>query len=130
MYERSRRRLVASIFPDLGRLAHAMFAASLVVLFAAGGFHRWFGAPSVNRVGATLIAVIALAGIPLGRASARLLVRHPERHASRVLIVGSGAVAHSVLRRLSRQEQLMVVGRVDDQSGTGDGPWPGVDLLC
>jgi hypothetical protein len=88
MYERSRRRLVASSFPDLGRLAHALFAASLVVLFTAGGFHRWFGAPSVDRVGVTLIATFALAGIPLGRAVARILVRHPERYGSRVLIVG------------------------------------------
>jgi exopolysaccharide biosynthesis polyprenyl glycosylphosphotransferase len=129
MYERNRRRLVASSFPDLGRLTHALLAASLVMLFAAGGFHRWFGAPSVGRIGITLIAALALAGIPLGRAIARLLIRHPEKHASRVLVVGSGPVAHSVIRRLSRQEHLVVVGRVDELVDTADGPRHGITVL-
>jgi exopolysaccharide biosynthesis polyprenyl glycosylphosphotransferase len=116
---------VASTFPDLGRLVHALLAAGLVLMFAAGGFHRWFGAPAVDRVGVTLIAVLALAGIPLGRAIARLGLRDPRRHASRVLIVGSGPVADSVMRRLSRQDHLVVVGRVDDRASHGDCPWGG-----
>jgi exopolysaccharide biosynthesis polyprenyl glycosylphosphotransferase len=122
MYERSRRRIVPTTFPDLGRLAHALFAASLIVLFVAGGFHRWFGVPGIERVGATLIAALALVGIPLGRAIARVLVRHPERHGSRVLIVGSGGVAEGVARRLNRLHEVVVVGWVDDEGTSTDAP--------
>jgi exopolysaccharide biosynthesis polyprenyl glycosylphosphotransferase len=130
MYERRRRRLVATSFPDLNRLVHGLVVAGLLLLFVAGGAHRWVGLPTVDRVGGTFIALIALVGVPLGRAlTRRVLLRNPQRHGSKVLIVGSGVIAKSVEARLARVDGVEVIGCVDDNVMSKVGPWADMDLL-
>lgn len=119
LYRRGRRRLLATTFPDLSHLLHAIMVGSLLVLFVSGPATRWLALPIVPRTGAVLIAVLAVLGVPVCRAAIHILPGQAVRNA-RVLIVGSGHVAANVLARLTENNRLTVVGCVDD-SGPEEG---------
>jgi exopolysaccharide biosynthesis polyprenyl glycosylphosphotransferase len=130
MYERRRRRLVATSFPDLNGLVHGLVISSILLLILGGGRHGRVGLPAIDPVGVTLIGVIALVVVPFGRAlTRRLLLRDPARHGSKVLILGSGVIAASVVARLSKVEGLEVIGCVDDNAMAQYASGSGVDLL-
>ncbi len=124
LYRRSRRRLLASSFPDFGQLVHSLTLSSLVVLFISGGLHRWLHMPNVDRTGAAFAGLVALLIVPQTRAVARgLTIRHSTAAHSKVLVVGSGVVATQVVARLSRIGEISVVGWVDDNVQPSQEPW-------
>jgi exopolysaccharide biosynthesis polyprenyl glycosylphosphotransferase len=130
MYEKRRRRLVATSFPDLNHLVHGLIISCLFLLLLGSGAHGRVGLPRVEPLGASFVGVLGLVSVPIGRAvTRRLLMRHPSRHGSKVLIVGSGVIAASVVARLSKVDGLEVVGCVDDNVMAAFGSGSTVQLL-
>lgn len=115
MYRRARRRLLASIFPDLVRLVHALLLGCLLLLAGSGTLHALVGLPSVRPFTAMVIAILGFLAVPLARMVARALLR-PADDRARVVIVGSGRVAAVVMQRLRSVPGMNIVGYVDDGS--------------
>jgi len=112
MYRRSRRRLLPSTFPDLGRLAHSVLA-SMLLLFISGHQLRLLLGLWQPDVRSVVLGGVLLAGlVPLARMLTRR-VNHRHR-VSRVMVIGSGLVADHVIQRLCSTPGLDVVGLVDD----------------
>jgi exopolysaccharide biosynthesis polyprenyl glycosylphosphotransferase len=129
LYRRGRRRLVGSSFPDISHLLHSLIVGSLAVLLLSAGLHRWWGLPNIDRTTVTFTGLIALLTVTQGRAIARWVVRRPGKVHSKVLIVGSGVVAASVIARLQKVDGVEVVGCVDDDPHSGGGKWKDVPML-
>jgi exopolysaccharide biosynthesis polyprenyl glycosylphosphotransferase len=113
LYRRGRRRLVASSFPDLGQLVHAMIVSCLLLLLVEGVAHRLFYLPQLERRTILAFGVLAIVLVLTARMVARRIAQMTY-HASRVLIVGSGLVASSVAFRVGHVPGLRIVGFVDD----------------
>jgi len=121
LYRRGRRRLQGSSFPDFGQLVHSLILSSLATLFIAGGLHRWLGLPNVDRTVAVFGGLLALLIVPQARALARWATTwRSSTSQSKVLVVGSGVVASGVVARLSRVDELSMVGWVDDNMQGGE----------
>src|SRR5579875_372886 len=120
LYRRARRRLVASMFPDLGHLFHALIIGCLLMLLVTGVAHEYLGLPIVHRGAVALAGVLAFVFMPAARAGTRWLLRPRNSKESRLLVVGSGQVAAVVLQRLTNVDGMQVVGCVDDEF-VGDG---------
>jgi exopolysaccharide biosynthesis polyprenyl glycosylphosphotransferase len=115
LYRRGRRRLLGSSFPDFGQLVHSLILSSLATLFVAGGLHRWLGLPNVDRTVSVFSGLLALLIVPQARALARWTTMwRSSTSQSKVLVVGSGVVASGVVARLSRVDEVSLVGWVDD----------------
>lgn len=120
LYRRARRRLVASMFPDLSHLFHTLIIGCLLILVVTGVVHQYLGLPIVRRGTVALTGVLAFAFVPAVRAGTRWLLRPSNSKESRLLVVGSGQIAAVVLQRLTNVDGMQVVGCVDDEF-VGDG---------
>jgi exopolysaccharide biosynthesis polyprenyl glycosylphosphotransferase len=116
LYDRQRRRLFATSFPDLVRLAHALVAGGAAALVASHLIHRhWASVPRLSLTGIVLLTLPCTVTVLTARVlgSSFLTIRGVIR--SRVLILGSGVVATSVARRLSAYDDIQLLGLVDEQ---------------
>ncbi len=113
LYRRPRRRLVASMFPDLNPLFHAVLLSSLLLLAISPRAHQVIGLPLIGLGEAFLIGVSAMVTVPAARVAARSALG-PSRRRSKVLIVGSGRIADVVVQRLRAVNGTDIVGCVDD----------------
>jgi len=129
LYRRGRRRLVASTFPDLSQLIHALILGCLLLLLISNRANAWIGLTRVDRVAATLTGLVALVTVPAARMVTRSILRGSNGRRSRVLIVGSGLVAASVALRVSAAPGLVVVGCVDDNEAPTVHPAGDIKLL-
>jgi exopolysaccharide biosynthesis polyprenyl glycosylphosphotransferase len=115
LYRRARRRLVASMFPDLSHLFHSLIIGCLLTLVSTGLIHQAIKPlPPMQRGQVALIGALAFVLIPVARAATRWLLRPSAARGSRVVVVGSGQVAAVVLQRLTNVDGMHVVGCVDD----------------
>jgi exopolysaccharide biosynthesis polyprenyl glycosylphosphotransferase len=115
LYRRARRRLVASMFPDLSHLFHSLIIGCLLVLVSTGLIHQALKRlPQMQRGQVAVIGCLAFVFIPVARALTRWLLRPSAARGSRVVVVGSGQVAAVVLQRLTNVDGMHVVGCVDD----------------
>lgn len=112
LYRRARRRLVASMFPDLGRLFHAILLGCLVLVVGAPRLHELIGLPELGIGRTIVVGVACLLLVPLARVGARSLTRRAE--GTRILLVGSGRIADVVVRRCLAVRDARVIGYVDD----------------
>ncbi len=115
LYARSHRRVEPTIFPDLPYLGHALLAAGLGTLAASHFLNSH--APSVPRLSLTGVVVCTLpclATVPGARAALNALTRRRGGVTSRVIVLGSGHVADTVIRRLQTSDEIEFVGIVDD----------------
>ncbi len=92
------------------------YPASVLLLLAFGNVTDHH----VSVSAALLMALPAIAIVPVSRHIARRLPLPGRAQTTRVLIVGSGKVAKRVADRLSRVESLEVVGMADDDPGPGE----------
>jgi len=115
LYRRGRRRLLASAFPDLGPLLHALLVSCLLIVLCEDKVASFSPSAQLGREGAAVFGVTAMVAVPALRATFRYLSNSLVRGKPRVLIVGSGLVASSVARRISATRELDVVGYVDDE---------------
>lgn len=113
MYRNSYRRLVGSSFPDLSKMLHSALLAALGAIVIRDIIGHGVARPS--DLAFSLAAVSCVALLPACRMLARSALS--RRHTSRILLVGSGVVAASVLSRLTASPGLTVVGCVDDDAG-------------
>lgn len=119
VYARSRRRITPLPGDDVATVAGGLLlgAVTLTALQAlAPGALSGLFRPATPLV----VAALALAALPLGRAAALALTRGGRRR-TRVLVLGTGHMAREIATRLARSGQVTVVGHVDDE------PAPGVE---
>ncbi len=114
LYRHRRQRLVPSFFGDLSCLAHGLIVASLLVLLVAHQANRLLALPNLARLDVVVTALLAMAAVPMTRMLARRFVPGSHRRPLRVLVVGSGAIADSVARRIRACPTLEAVGCADD----------------
>ncbi len=121
LYRRPRRRLVASMFPDLNQLLHAVLLSSLLVFAVSPRLHQFVGLPLIGLGEAFLIGVSAMVTVPAARVVARSALR-PSGGRSKVLVVGSGYIADVVVQRLKSVNGMDIVGCVDDGTAMPSSP--------
>jgi exopolysaccharide biosynthesis polyprenyl glycosylphosphotransferase len=124
LYERDRRRLRYTSFPDIGPLVHALALGAILTLAASAGFHRLGLGSKVGWVEAVFMSAPALVLVPALRATANTAMRRRGFLRSRVVIVGSGEVANTMVARLQRCPDMSVMGFVDDEPHLDAGGLP------
>jgi exopolysaccharide biosynthesis polyprenyl glycosylphosphotransferase len=115
LYQRDQRRLRTTSFLDIGRRNHALALGAVATLAVSAGLHRIFGFAKLGWVEVLLMCLPATALMPLARAGVGQVMRHQGTMRSRVVIVGSGAVASSLAQRLKSCADIELVGFVDDR---------------
>jgi exopolysaccharide biosynthesis polyprenyl glycosylphosphotransferase len=112
----ARRRVAPRVADDLAGLLAALgvTAVVLLALHSVGPFARW--TPPVET--ALWLGTAALA-VPAARAAALRVAGRSRSNVTRVVIVGAGAVADDLARRLARSALVEVVGVVDDPAPDG-----------
>lgn len=123
LYRKTRRRLVNTSFPDLGLLFHSLVVGCVGLLVLSGPAHSVLGLPPLGAGRVALTGALAFIAIPALRAAARQMTVVPDPRAKRVVVVGSGVVAASLIRRLHNVSDLQVVGYIDDNT-EGQPPVP------
>jgi exopolysaccharide biosynthesis polyprenyl glycosylphosphotransferase len=115
LYQRDQRRLRTTSFLDIGRRNHALALGAVATLAVSAGLHRIFGVGKLGWVEVLMMCLPATALMPLARAGVGQVMRHQGTMRSRVVIVGSGAVASSLAQRLKSCADIELVGFVDDR---------------
>jgi exopolysaccharide biosynthesis polyprenyl glycosylphosphotransferase len=115
LYQRDQRRLRTTSFLDIGRRSHALALGAIGTLAVSAGLHRIFGFAKLGWVEVLMMSLPAAALMPLARAGVGQVMRHQGTMRSRVVIVGSGAVASSLAQRLKSCPDIELVGFVDDR---------------
>jgi exopolysaccharide biosynthesis polyprenyl glycosylphosphotransferase len=115
LYKRDRRRIRSSFFLDMGALLHALSLGGIMALAVSAGLHRFGPVTKLGWVEVFCMSVPALALAPPLRAAANVVLRRHGVLHSRIVVVGSGAVANTTVQRLQRCPDLEVLGFVDDE---------------
>jgi exopolysaccharide biosynthesis polyprenyl glycosylphosphotransferase len=115
LYQRDKRRIRSGAFVDIGPRGHALALGAVVTLAISAGVHRFTGSHKIGWVEVVFMSMPAAALVPMARSAVRLASsrrRQPVR--TRIVILGSGEVAASLTRRLSRCSDIRLVGFVDN----------------
>ena len=115
-----RQRLVPSAVADLARTAQLLVLGAVIAMAEAGIIGRINGR-YLHIAEAVLLATPGVLLVPLGRSVALRLVTRRRQWAPRVVIVGSGRLADSIVGRFAGSDDANLVGVVD-----GDGKRPGL----
>jgi exopolysaccharide biosynthesis polyprenyl glycosylphosphotransferase len=113
-YRRAHRRVRATSFLDLGRIAHGLLLGSVLVMVLSATLRRWFAAPRLGWIEVTFISVPTLVAMPFVRAGVASLPRRRGHKTSRVVVIGSGDITSSAIRRLQAVAEFDVLGYVED----------------
>jgi exopolysaccharide biosynthesis polyprenyl glycosylphosphotransferase len=123
LYSKSPGQVLKSSFTELHDIIYGLGIAGCVVL----GIDHLFGSlqrqATLEPVTIVVALLLAVAVIPTGRALSRAVLRALKMEHCRVLIVGSGMMARHLLRYLSWDPRITVIGCVDDD------PVPGTAVL-
>jgi len=123
LYAKSPGQVLKNSFTELHDIVYALGVAGCVVL----GIDHLFGSLEKQATLAPVTIVVALllaaVAIPVARGLSRALLRLVAVEQFRVLVVGSGRMASHLLRYLSWDPRITVVGCVDDD------PPPGTAVL-
>ncbi len=114
LYLRDQRRLRSSSFVDIGPRGHALALGAIATLATSAFLHRVAGWPKIGWTEVVFMSAPAVVLLPLGRGLVAVARRRHGANRSRVLIVGSGAVASSLAQRLGRCADVELLGFVDD----------------
>ncbi|MGO9150342.1 MAG: sugar transferase, partial [Acidimicrobiales bacterium] len=123
LYSKAPGQVLKSSFTELHDIVYGLGISGCVVLgidHLFGSLERQATLEPVTIVVALLLAVVV---VPTGRALSRAVLRAVKTEQCRVLIVGSGMMAEHLLRYLSWNPRITVVGCVDDD------PVPGATVL-
>ncbi len=115
LYQRGQRRVRPSFFLEMGLLLHALAVGAILALVVSAGLHRFGLAPKLGWVEVIFMGTLATLLSPALRAAANMVLRRRGVLYSRVVMVGSGAVANAALQRLQRYPDIEVTGFVDDE---------------
>ncbi len=123
LYARWPRQMMVNTFAELRDIVYALAVASCFVL---GINHLLSGLEDRSSLApVTIVVTVSLAAvaIPIARGIVRAIMRAAAVEEFRVLVLGSGMMAGHLLRYLSWDPRITVVGCVDDD------PAPGTDVL-
>jgi exopolysaccharide biosynthesis polyprenyl glycosylphosphotransferase len=123
LYSKSPGQVLKSSFNELHDIVYGLGIAGCCVLgvdHLFGSLERQATLEPVTIVIALLLAVVL---IPTGRGASRAILRSVRAEQCRVLVVGSGMMVQHLLRYLSWDPRITVVGCVDDD------PAPGTSVL-
>jgi exopolysaccharide biosynthesis polyprenyl glycosylphosphotransferase len=119
LYSKSPGQVLKSSFTELHDVIYGLGIAGCVAL----GIDHLFGSlerqATLEPVTIVVALLLAAAVIPAGRALTRAGLRAVKTEQCRVLIVGSGMMAGHLLRYLSWDPRITVVGCVDDDPAPG-----------
>lgn len=116
LYHRDGRRLRKTTFLDVGSRTHALAAGGVVSLALSHMLHRIFTSlPELGWAEVIFMSLPAVFLVPAGRAVASELLRRISGYRCRVVIVGSGTVAGSLVHRLQNYPDIELLGFVDDE---------------
>ncbi|MGH9106898.1 MAG: sugar transferase, partial [Acidimicrobiales bacterium] len=94
-------------------------------MVASAVTHRFVGGAKIGWVEVVFMSAPAAFCAPAGRAALSLAAHRRANYLSRVVILGSGSVAASLARRLSRCSDVRLLGFVDDDPfPTAGHGWP------
>jgi exopolysaccharide biosynthesis polyprenyl glycosylphosphotransferase len=124
-YRRPHRRVRATSFLDLGRIAHGLLLGSVLIMALSAILRRWFGFSRLGWVEVTFISLPTLVAMPFVRAGAASFPRRRGNKTSRVVVIGSGDITSSAIRRLQAVPELDVLGHVEDAEELLGRPTPG-----
>ena len=123
LYSKSPGQVLKSSFNELHDIVYGLGIAGCCVL----GVDHLFGSlerqATLEPVTIVIALLFAVAFIPTGRAASRAILRTVKAEQCRVLVVGSGMMVRHLLRYLSWDPRITVVGCVDDD------PAPGTSVL-
>lgn len=114
-YRRADRRVRTTSFLDLGRIAHGLVLGSILAMVISATLRRWYGFHRLGWIEVTCIAVPTLVAMPLVRAAMASYPRRRGTRTSRIVVLGSGEITSSAIRRLQAIPELDVLGYVEDQ---------------
>ncbi|MGO9880755.1 MAG: sugar transferase [Acidimicrobiales bacterium] len=119
LYSKSPGQVLKSSFNELHDIVYGLGIAGCCVL----GIDHLFGSlerqATLEPVTIVIALLIAVAAIPTGRAASRRALRAVKTEQCRVLIVGSGMMVRHLLRYMSWDPRITVVGCVDDDPAPG-----------
>ena len=116
LYRRPARRVRSLTFLDLAHLFHALTLAGLVTLAVSGVIHRLTGVAKLTWSEVAACALPALIAVPSVRAALTAIMDRNGIPRTRVIVVGSGAIAARLIGRLRRFGDIEFVGWVDEMS--------------
>jgi exopolysaccharide biosynthesis polyprenyl glycosylphosphotransferase len=123
LYKRWPRQLMVNTFSELRDIVYALAVSGCFVL----GINHLFGDLEVRSSFSAVTIVVALLlsafTLPIGRGLVRAAMRAAAVEHFRVLVIGSGMMAGHLLRYLSWDPRITIVGCVDDD------PAPGTEVL-
>lgn len=133
LYSKSPAQVLQNSFTELRDIVYALGVAGCLVL----GVDHLFGSlerqATVEPVTIVVALLFAVPAIPIGRALSRWVLRSISVEQFRVVIVGSGMMARHLMRYLSWDPRITVVGCVDDDPAPGTavlGPISELPELC
>ena len=121
LYDNDGKRITVSSFDEVGDVFHALLAGSLGFLLLSQVLRRLVGWQIFSAVEALLFVSATFVLVPLGRGALRSWVFPRIMRTRRALIVGVGADARLVHRKLLAHPEygLEVVGYLDAEDGEG-----------
>jgi exopolysaccharide biosynthesis polyprenyl glycosylphosphotransferase len=129
LYTRSPGTVLKSSFTELHDIVYGLGIAGCAVL----GIDHLFGSlerrATLEPVTIVVALLLAAAVIPAGRAISRATLRAVKVEQFRVLIIGSGMMSRHLVRDLSWDPRITVVGCVDDDPALGTDVLGGIDDL-
>ena len=128
-YATSPRQVLKNSFTELHDIVYALGVAGCVVL----GIDHLFGGlekqATLEPITIVVALLLAAAVLPASRGVSRSLMRLVAVEQLRVLVVGSGMMARYLLRYLSWDPRITVLGCVDDDPAPGTSVLGGIDDL-
>lgn len=121
LYQTERRRVRTASFVDLGPRGHALGVSCAATVFISSGLFKIAGVQKIGWVEVLFMAAPATVLGPMARSGLKLAAREKLVQRTRVIILGSGAVASSLARRLSRYNDIELIGNVDDDPYPSNG---------
>jgi exopolysaccharide biosynthesis polyprenyl glycosylphosphotransferase len=131
LYDRQRRRVFATSFPDLVRLAHALVAGGAASLVVSHVLHRNIASvPRLSLTGVVLLTLPCILIVPATRVLGSVLLASRGVVRTRALILGSGVVASGIAQRLLAFDDVRLLGFVDERDPEpSPGPAPAIRRL-
>jgi exopolysaccharide biosynthesis polyprenyl glycosylphosphotransferase len=130
LYTRWSHQLLVNSFVDFRNIVNSLAVAGILG-FAWQVWWEHHGVQSdVGRFMLLTAVGLALVGVPSGRSLCRMAVqRGDSRRGIRVLVLGSGTVARQLIRYLSWDSRINLLGCVDDEPASGQEVLGGLDDL-
>jgi exopolysaccharide biosynthesis polyprenyl glycosylphosphotransferase len=129
-YATSPSQVLKNSFTELHDIVYALGVAGCVVL----GIDHLFGSlerqATLEPITIVVALLLAAAALPTARGISRGLLRFVAVEQLRVLVVGSGMMARYLLRYLSWDPRITIVGCVDDDPAPGTAVLGGFDDLA